>query len=494
MTSPLSMMDRFIARSAFLKVANAYDEASKINATRIAIGAIMFWRTALIVIATYYYHPTDATEAQITTKFLIGCGMLGMLAMYTAGFCTPLTGLLLIATYPYFDARLLTGTLGTNVASLCLVTLLLLNAGIRYSVDAYLLERRGAIGALWRGMYGIVGSPNANQITRIYFLAFTAYAVISFGALAYHINDEYWREGRTVGIMLTNAYLSRFYEVFRTIESTAPTFYRFATAVCVAGQSVFQIAMLPLMFLVWGRRFVVAWGIVFFTVSLVGLQLSYLPYLELVLWAVIFARMRPQSITNLGRIQGQQPRIVTAYTGAIAIAFALFLVIWFAPGGRAWSGNAWDRPQRALAWMGLDAPQVFNEADLRMGEKWPVIYRVDASGNRALVPLTGEDGERLAYHKNDLLYFGNSLRWHRRMIASDPELYNKPGETGFEQIREVCYYDYVREQFAEPMQYEVRIYENHSARPHVAVEDRYIAQEILTFSVDIATDRTYYGD
>jgi hypothetical protein len=494
MRTPLSILDRAITRSAFPKIGTADVEASKINAARIAIGTIMFWRTALIVAATYYYHPTDVTEAQITAKFLLGCSMLTLLAMYTAGFCTPLTGLMLIASYPYFDARLLTGTLGTNVASLCLATMLLLNTGTRYSVDAYLLQRRGALGRLSRGMYSIVGSPNAVQIVRIYFLAFTAYAVISFGALVYHINDEYWREGRTVGIMLTNAYLSRFYEVFRTLESAAPSFYRVATAMCVAGQSIFQIAMFPLMFLLWGRRFVVAWGIVFFTISFVCLQLSYLPYLELVLWGLIFARMSPQSEPNTETIQGQRPPIVTAYTGTIAIALALFLVIWFAPGGRAWSGHAWDRPQRVLAWIGLDAPQVFNEADLQMGEKWPVIYRVHASGNRALVPLTGEDGERLAYHKNDLLYFGNSLRWHRRMIESDPEFYNRPGETGFEQLREVCYYDYVREQITEPMHYEVRIFENRSARPQVAVEQRYVAHELLAFDIEIAADQSYYGD
>jgi len=486
-TSALEKLDQVIARSAFPKIVSERGEISKVNAARIAVGVIMLYRTALIVAATYYYHPTDVTEAQVTTKFMLGCGMLLVLSAYTVGVCTPLAGLVLIAAYPYFDARLLTGTLGTNIASLCMITLLLLNTGSRYSVDAQVLQRRGVIGSLWRRMYRVIGSPNAAQTARIYFLAFTAYAVISFSALVYHVNDEYWREGRTVGIMLTSAYLTPFYEVFRSLESAIPTLYRLSSAACVIGQSIFQVAMLPLIFLVWGRRFVAAWGLMFFTISLVCLQLSYLPYLELVLWALIFVRTRSQSAVEPTQEQAQHPTIAAAYTGVIAVAFVLFLITWFAPGGRAWSGNAWDKPQRALAWVGLDAPQVFNEADLKMGERWPVIHRVVATGERILVPLNGKDGERLAYHRSDLLYFGNSLRWHRRMIASDPSVYNRPGETGHEQIREVCYYDYAREHLTEPVLYEVSVYQNRSASPHVPTDERYIAQPILSFNVEIVS-------
>ena len=36
-----------------------------------------------------------------------------------------------------------------------------------------------------------------------------------------------------------------------------------------------------------------------------------------------------------------------------------------------------------------------------MGHRWPVIHRVDVEGNRELVPLNGNDGERLGYHRSD---------------------------------------------------------------------------------------------
>ncbi len=488
-----STLDRLIARSAFLYVIDADREQSKVNAARIAVGLIMLYRTALIVAATYYYHPTDVTEAQITAKFLIGCGMLVLLASYTVGFCTPLAGLILIAAYPYFDARLLTGTLGTNVASLCLIALLLLNAGGQYSVDGVFLRSKGRIGSVWCGMFSMIGFPNATQATRIYFLFFAAYAVISVSALAYHVDDTFWRDGRTVGVMLTDAYLSRYYEVFRAWETATPTLYRLFSIACVAGQTIFQVAMLPLIFVLWGRRFVVAWGMVFFFISAVCLQLSYLPYLELVLWALIFARMgatEPESTNE----KGQRRTVVVAYSGAMAIAFFVFLATWFAPGGRAWSGNAWERPHRVLAWVGLDAPQVFNDADLRMGGRWPVIHRIDANGNRTLVPLNGEDGQRLVYHRSDLLYFGNSLRWRRRMIASDPATYNRPGKTGYEQIREVCYYDYARGRIQDSAQYEVRVYENRSARFGLPAEERYNAQQILAFDLEIGFSPSLSGD
>lgn len=487
--TPRSAFDRFIARSAFPAVLDVAANESKVNAARIAVGAIMFYRTALIVAATYYYHPTDAFEGQISAKFLLGCGMLLLLFLYTTGFCTPLIGLMLIAAYPYFDARLLTGTLGTNVASMCLITLLLLNAGQRYSIDARILRGSNPLATTWRTMYRVVGSPDAVQATRIYFLAFTAYAIISFSALFYHLNDEYWRHGRTVGIMLTDAYLSRFYEAFRSWEAASPTLYRVFSAMCVAGQTFFQAAMFPLMFFVLGRRFVVVWGLVFFFISLVCLQLSYLPYLELVLWFMLFAAIRQQPASDSEQVSAQRASTVTAYSAAIAVAFTVFLLTWFAPGGRAWSGSAWNRPQRVLAWGGLDAPQVFNEADLRMGERWPLIERIDASGKRERIPFNGDDGERLAYHRSDLLYFGNSLRWRRRMIASDPRRYNAPGNTGYEQIREVCSYDYARSGLIEPVRYEVQIYENQAARWDLPPEQRYAAAPLLHFEFVVEPKR-----
>ncbi len=493
MTRSESRLDRLIAWSAFPQAIDADREQAKANAARIAVGLIMLYRTALIVAATYYYHPTDVTEAQITAKFLLGCGMLVLLAIYTVGFCTPLAGLVLIAAYPYFDARLLTGTLGTNVASLCLIALLLLNTGGQYSIDGVILRSNGVIGSVWRGMYNVFGFPSATQATCIYFLFFAAYAVISFSALAYHVNDAFWREGHTVGVMLTDAYLSRYYEFFRAWEITTPTLYRAFSIICVAGQTIFQVAMLPLIFVLWGRRFVVAWGLIFFFISAVCLQLSYLPYLELVLWALIFARMgakEPESTAE----KVQRRSVVIAYTAAMAIAFIVFLATWFAPGGRAWSGNAWERPHRALAWIGLDAPQVFNDADLRMGGRWPVIHRIDANGDRTLVPLNGEDGQRLAYHRSDLLYFGNSLRWRRRMIASDPAVYNRRGKTGYEQIREVCYYDFARGRIRDSAKYEVRVYENRSARFGLPAEERYNAEQILAFDLEIGSALSLSGD
>jgi hypothetical protein len=504
-----STIDRLIARSAFPQVHGAAHR-NVINAARIAVGAIMFYRTALIVVATYYYHPTDVAEPQITAKLLFGCGMLGLLTAYTAGFLTPLAGVAIIVVYPYFDARLLTGTLGTNVASICLIALLFLNTGDRYSIDRLLLRTQNVVGRTWRTMYAVIGTPNAVQTTRILFFAFAAYAVVSFGALFYHLSDQYWREGRTVGVMLTNAYLSRHYEWFRAWEAAAPSTHRAFSIACVAGQTFFQLAMLPLMWNQWGRRFVVAWGAMFFVISLTCLQLSYLPYLELVLWALIFVRLpllnepreaRSQKSPLLGeraRVRGslaaitaantqqsQHPRLVQAYTGAIAVAFALFLLTWLAPGGRAWSGHAWDKPQQYLAWVGLDAPQVFNDADLRMGERWPVIHRIDENGQRTLVPFNGNDGERLAYHKSDMLYFGNSLRWRRRMIGNDPAAYNAPGATGYEQIREVCYYDAARNGGGSATEYDVRIFENQAAHYDAESNERYTPREIMAFSIDL---------
>lgn len=490
----VSSLDRIVARSAFPAVLDAYREQAKINSVRIAVGAVMFYRTALIVAATYYYHPTDVAAGQITAKFLLGCGMLGLLGAYTVGFLTPIVGLALILTYPYFDLRLLTGTLGTNVASICLVALLLLNAGSRYSVDALLLRRCGFGGRLWRALYSVIGHPDARQTARIYFLAFLAYALISLAALGHHVADSYWREGRTVGVMLTSAFLSRHYDFFRTWEAAAPQLYWAFSSLSVVGQSVFQALMVPFMFSTWGRRFVVAWGAAFFAISIACMQLSYLPYLELALWGLLFVRARNRSTVEATVPIGQRRWMQSTCSAAAFGAFALFLAVSFGSVTGAFPESRWEQPRRALAWVGLNAPQVFNNTDLRSGECWYVICRLDTAGNETLVPQLGLNGERLAYHRNDLLYGGNSLRWRRRMVGNEVGTYNAAGETGYEQIKQVCYYDFARMSDPSIVKYEVRIFRDQSSQPDVPSANRYERREVLAFDVTMDSDAVLSGD
>lgn len=75
---------------------------------------------------------------------------------------------------------------------------------------------------------------------------------------------------------------------------------------------------------------------------------------------------------------------------------------------------------RAGNMLGIAAIDVFNYTDLNMSTNWRVIEICPENGPLChLVPLNGWDGERLAYHASDTLYFGGTLRWRRKNIGVD---------------------------------------------------------------------------
>ncbi len=182
--------------------------------------------------------------------------------------------------------------------------------------------------------------------------------------------------------------------------------------------------MIPLVFTRWGKVFVRTWGWTFILVSVFDLQLTLLPFVEVVLWAMVFLPARWFALSghrrteSWGSIQhGDLSVAAMGYTagyGALSLMFFKNAILGATTGG---SLAPWIA-QPVLYYAGLVAPNVFNTIDLTMGERWTVLTRID--GTRAtMVPFDGLDGERLAYLRSDLLYFANSLLWRREMIFAD---------------------------------------------------------------------------
>ena len=218
-----------------------------------------------------------------------------LLVAFTIGLLTPLVTLVIGATYVQFDLALGTSTLGTDVLLILLILFLFGGAGATLSLDAWIVGRwpRSLSGRILASMYRIIGLPGAAQLRVYLFLAFAAYGLVSLSALLFHLGDARWQAGYTVEMMLTNPYLSRLHGVFHSLEETTPGGFHAASTVAVVLQTVFQAGMILLIRWVWGYRFVVAYGLLFILLSLVALQLSYLPFLELCLWALLFTRTQP---------------------------------------------------------------------------------------------------------------------------------------------------------------------------------------------------------
>ncbi|HEX2839803.1 DCC1-like thiol-disulfide oxidoreductase family protein [Hyphomicrobium sp.] len=97
-----------------------------------------------------------------------------------------------------------------------------------------------------------------------------------------------------------------------------------------------------------------------------------------------------------------------------------------------WSGKPFPDPIQKLTttaanaahFYGIAPINVFNKDDLRLAEKWYVLYAVSPSGERTLLPVLSEEGKRLAIHKSDRLYFGNTLAFRRGSIGKSGCLFD----------------------------------------------------------------------
>jgi len=65
---------------------------------------------------------------------------------------------------------------------------------------------------------------------------------------------------------------------------------------------------------------------------------------------------------------------------------------------------------------GIAPINVFNHTDLGMAENWFTISEIAPDGKISLLPVLDEEGKRLAIHRSDRAYFGNTLAFRRTVI------------------------------------------------------------------------------
>jgi len=282
----LRQFDNLINKSAFPKVLSLEHELKKAALLRILLGFIVFVRFAEIC-NTYCYLNFGAAPIVLCFLFLF------LILCFTVGFFAPLAAFLLLCFSVRMDIYFGTFTLGTTVLTTTVLPLFLINAGQYYSLDRLILKKGGWVGKIIGPLYKLVGAKEENDVRRAYFLAFLCYAIVSFGALLLHIRDEYWVQGLTTKSLLLNSYLCKHYDWFRFIDLKSPYLLSVISITAGVFQSIFQFLMIPLIFTRIGEKFVFIWGLIFFFISILLINLSYLPPIEIVLWFLI---LKPVSV------------------------------------------------------------------------------------------------------------------------------------------------------------------------------------------------------
>ncbi len=295
----------------------------------------------------------------------------------------------------------------------------------------------------------------------------------------------YWRRGLTVHAMLTNNYWSRHLGLFRSIEARSPRALILFSAASVVVQTVFQALMLPLVFHRWGRWFVVLQGFAFFLFSFVFLQISILALVELVTWTLVFGSwaLHGQSDAPILRLRVSAVRGVVLAVFGVASMLAVSNAVANAMGTfTRYSGSS---VERAVNYLSMWPPNVFNRPDLRTGETWYVIDRLPRDGGVIeRVPVFSEQGERLSYHQFDVIYFGNTLGWRRASIAvtdwdTIPDYLLYP-------VERLCRFDFRVNGFRAPQRYVVHFYRDRSMHMELTPPERYERRLLAVREFEVA--------
>jgi hypothetical protein len=472
-------LSTLLDRTAFPRIPDADAEAHKVALLRIATGLVLMWRCAFMLRdSLYFFDPVQFAGREWPLHAIAAAVQFVLASGLALGIAPATCALLLLATHPAYSNW--TGT---------------------YNLGPMLLAPAlGALAVLETGRFGLLSrkrpTPPAALYRAVYLVIFVAYAGWNFQALLFHVRDAYWTGGRTTAVLFTSSYLSEFYGVFRIWEASYPGIYAlFSRAVGVL-QTTFQLAMLPLMLTRWGGRFVQLWGWAFILGSLVDLQLSILPVVEVIMWTLVFVPARWFASIGGALRAPNTPDFSSLRRFAVGLfcgAYGLLLLAFYANAVAEFSlGLAlgpWDK-YPVLFYSGLVAPNVFNREDLSMGDRWPVIERLDGP-DRGLVPLNGPEGERLSYHRSDLLYFGNSLVWRRAMIdVQDLAAYHAPGGNGYRLARQIVLYDWRRHGAVGPGDYRIRLFRNHASDFfRGSAPDRYRPEFVLEFHLQASPEK-----
>lgn len=383
---------------------------------RISFSLVLLYRFGLII-ATEKYYFGNQLLFEVDLIIIICCLLL------IINYLVPLTYIILNISILYFDINHSTSTLGTSVASLTIFSLLG-NSMVYNNINprkGFIFQIQNYICKLFRNIINI----------RVFHLhAYYAYAICSFLAFTFHIFDDSWLKGETLGKMLTSTYLCRFHTPFLYFQNIFPHTFYITSVMGVIGHTLFQILLPFALFNRFTKFYVIVWGWIFIINCTIFFQLSYLPLIEIILWVSLFHFRSGIGI----KINKDIFRKILLRGKALSLFFIIIYASYFffyynIPK----IGNLNSLISRAELFIpkppyyfyklfGLDTPNVFNCDDLKMSNHWLVTTRSYSNdhSNSTLVPITHFNGEKGWYQQFDFLYFGNSVIYRRHLINQDP--------------------------------------------------------------------------
>lgn len=216
---------------------------------------------------------------------------IGLALLIIVGLFTPVA----LAALPivYFIPQFFIWYLGPQVAVIVVWGLLLFGAGRTYSLDAVLARHFSWYRVLVRWLYVFAFSSGKKtgypeQLAWVRFLLILMYWGTTVAAMVVHFKDPLWLSGEVLQLVHLTPYLTDHYAFFGAWSEASPWTYNIYMTASIFVQGTWEVFLLPLMFFRWTRLFVVVQGFLFFTMSILVLNLGYLPYIEFVWWFLLF--------------------------------------------------------------------------------------------------------------------------------------------------------------------------------------------------------------
>lgn len=419
----LSVLGRLAARLE-LPPGEASERRSRrvVNGVRAAFGLVCVHRALdMAGFSILAPDPTGYAAGRLLEAVVAGTTALGIL--------TPLSLATLLGILSTREAG---PYLGLQVARMLAVGLLLAGAGRSYSFDALAL-RRPSLARVVRPLY-VLGPPGAAGLGSVRLLLLALYWIVTFSGVRYHFFDRFWHRGDVLQLTLTMPYFCDHHETFAAVRDRFPTAFDWLCRIGLYVQAGWQALLLPLALSASPalRGFVVLQGLAFFLISTFVLNLGSLGPFELLLWVLVFGvaprfGLDPRAPGELSSAREGTPRLVVFGLGTAAVVLFLFQSLAATADSlfHTTFAAAFPAPRALLVPFGVGRVNVFNEQDIRMGTASLVLAEADDAGRPLrVVPFLDQDGGRLDYLRNDLLYFGRSLPWQRlprpRQFAAGP--------------------------------------------------------------------------
>ena len=272
----------FLRRRLFV-VDDPQTEQQRLDLLRIILASMAFLRNAANLATALQLGEATviaATGAATALSFLL-----------IVGFAVPLTAAVFCVTLnTILDNIARTSSLSSLVMSMALIPLALAPAGRSLSLDAMIMRRTGGMSRLWGSFYRSWGHFTLNRAAWSKLLLLLTYAGISFSSGLLHLQFEVWHRGLTNSWMFLNPVADPYlHETVARIYQFSPRLYVFLTRCSAYGTLLFQLAMVPLLFLNrWTRALVVALELGFVLGSVSLLALKWLGWNQLVVWALLF--------------------------------------------------------------------------------------------------------------------------------------------------------------------------------------------------------------